>query len=146
MIFDALTFIFMLICYVGVMATCMCTLFQALAMPYTDLLYAFIHLWSANGGVYDDYVKGYMQTDHEIWMRIHVVLGNVVLFNFLIAVLQSAYDAMTEMGEFSYKSNKYQYIERFYIPMFDQWGYTELVMHPPPINFLTLFLLPCVFS
>jgi hypothetical protein len=115
-------------------------------MPYTDLLYAFIHLWSANGGVYDDYVKGYMQTDHEIWMRIHVVLGNVVLFNFLIAVLQSAYDAMTEMGEFSYKSNKYQYIERFYIPMFDQWGYTELVMHPPPINFLTLFLLPCVFS
>jgi len=52
-------------------------------------------------------------------MRIHVVLGNVVLFNFLIAVLQSAYDAMAEMGEFSYKSNKYQYIERFYIPMFD---------------------------
>jgi hypothetical protein len=28
--------------------------------------------------------------------------------------------------------------------MLDEWGYSELVMHPPPLNFFTIFLIPCV--
>ena len=26
--------------------------------------------------------------------------------------------------------------------MQDEWGYSELVVHPPPLNFLTIFIFP----
>ena len=38
------------------------------------------------------------------------------------------------------------YIERFMIPMKDEWGYAELVVHPPPINYLVIILLPSSFQ
>jgi hypothetical protein len=28
--------------------------------------------------------------------------------------------------------------------MLDEWGFAELVIHPPPFNFFAMFLLPCV--
>ena len=28
--------------------------------------------------------------------------------------------------------------------MLDEWGYSELVIHPPPLNFFSMFLIPCV--
>jgi hypothetical protein len=28
--------------------------------------------------------------------------------------------------------------------MLDEWGYAELVIHPPPFNFFSMFLLPCI--
>lgn len=30
--------------------------------------------------------------------------------------------------------------------MMDEWGYSELVIHPPPLNVLTIFLIPCVIQ
>ena len=53
---------------------------------------------------------------------------------------------MLEKGDFAYKSNKYMYVERFYIPMQDQSGYTELVVHPPPINYISVILLITTFD
>ena len=53
---------------------------------------------------------------------------------------------MLEKGDFAYKSNKYMYVERFYIPMQDQSGYTELVVHPPPINYISAILLITTFD
>jgi hypothetical protein len=31
---------------------------------------------------------------------------------------------MLEMGDFAFKCNKYQYIERYMIAFKDEWGYT----------------------
>jgi len=56
------------------------------------------------------------------------------------------YEDMLELGDFAYKASKYQYIERYHIAMQDQWGYEELVVHPPPINYLTGFLIFSVFK
>jgi len=49
---------------------------------------------------------------------------------------------MIEVGEFSYKKNTYEFIEKYSIAMLDPWGYAEIVIHPPPLNFFTVFLTP----
>lgn len=51
---------------------------------------------------------------------------------------------MINYGEFSYKANKYEFIERYSIAMLDLHGYAELVIHPPPINIFTIALLPFI--
>ena len=51
-----------------------------------------------------------------------------------------------ELGEFAYKSNKYWYIERYMIAFKDEWGYTELIVHAPPLNMAQVLLLPSVFK
>jgi len=68
------------------------------------------------------------------------------MLNYLIAILSTVYENMLEKGDFAYKSNKYMYIERFFIPMQDKWGYTELVVHPPPMNYISALLLFTVFK
>jgi hypothetical protein len=49
-----------------------------------------------------------------------------------------------EKGDFAYKCNKYQYIERYHIAFQDEWGYTELLIHPPPVNVTLVVLFPCL--
>jgi hypothetical protein len=41
------------------------------------------------------------------------------MLNYLIAILTTVYEEMLEQGDFAYKSNKYMYIERFFIPLQD---------------------------
>ena len=78
-------------------------------------------------------------------MMIHVFISNIFLLNYLVAILATVYDIMMEGGEFAYKSNKYNFIEKYSIALRNEWGYAELVIHPPPLNFLTLFLIPFMF-
>lgn len=82
---------------------------------------------------------------NSILTMIHVFLGNIFLLNYLVAILSTVYEIMKDQGEFSYKSNKYQFIEKYSIAMLDPNGYSELVIHPPPINVFVLFILPCIF-
>lgn len=76
----------------------------------------------------------------------YVFFTKIILQNFLIAILNSTFKLMEERGEFSYQCNQYQFIERYNIAMLDEWGYAELVFLPPPMNVLTVFLLPCVMK
>jgi hypothetical protein len=62
--------------------------------------------------------------------------------NFLIAILSSVYEYMIYEGEFQYKKSQYEFIEKDSIALMDPGGYYELVLHPAPLNFFTLFLLP----
>jgi len=77
---------------------------------------------------------------------IHVIIANIFLFNYLVAILSTVYTIMQEEGEFAYKASKYQFIEKYSIAMLDNNGYSELILHPPPINVFTLFILPCVIK
>ena len=56
-------------------------------------------------------------------LTFHVFLANIFLLNYLIAILSTVYEEMLEKGDFAYKSNKYMYIERYLIPLQDEWGY-----------------------
>lgn len=77
---------------------------------------------------------------------VHIFIANIFLLNYLIAILATVYEEMQPMGLFAYNSNKYQYIERYLAAMKDQWGYEELVVHPPPINYMTAFLFVSIFN
>ena len=79
-------------------------------------------------------------------MMFNILFANVFLLNYLVAILSTVYEDMMEMGDFAFKSNKYKYIERYNIAFKDQWGYSELIIHAPPINLTTLLLLPSVFN
>mmetsp|Transcript_43453 Transcript_43453/g.41915 ORF Transcript_43453/g.41915 Transcript_43453/m.41915 type:complete len:255 (-) Transcript_43453:762-1526(-) len=73
---------------------------------------------------------------------LHEFISNIFLLNFLVAILSSVYEIMLNEGEFEYKKCKYEFIEKYSIAMQDPYGYSELVIHPAPLNAFTFFLLP----
>lgn len=56
------------------------------------------------------------------------------------------YNEMHEKGEFSFKSNKYMFIEKYKIAMDDTTGYAQLVIYPPPLNIFSFFIMPFSLS
>ena len=60
---------------------------------------------------------------YSILMSLHVFVAGIFLLNYLIAILATVYDMMHDFGEFSFKSNKYQFIEKYSIAMNDKTGY-----------------------
>ena len=96
-------------------------------------------------GNYNYSVLGDDDNLHALVLILHIFVSNIFLLNYLIAILSTVYEEMADMGLFAYGSNKYQYIERYLNAMKDEWGYAELVVHPPPINYLSVFLLISIF-
>lgn len=68
------------------------------------------------------------------------------MLNYLVAILATVYEVMKDEGEFSFKANKYQFIEKYSIAMLDPNGYSELIIHPPPLNVFTLFIVPFIIK
>ena len=77
----------------------------------------------------------------SILIHIHIFIAAVLLLNFLIAILSSVYEMTKQDGDFSYRSNVYQYSEKYRIPLEDP-VYGELVYHPVPVSLVGLALLP----
>jgi hypothetical protein len=77
---------------------------------------------------------------------VHIFISNIFLLNFLIAILASVYEMMLDKGEFAYKCNKYQFIEKYSIALLDKYCYSELVIHPPPINVFSFFIIPFIIK
>ena len=82
---------------------------------------------------------------HSILMAFHVFFSNILLMNYLIAILSTTYENMKETGIFKYKVNLYQYCERYMIAFNDR-SYGELVLHAPPLSYMTIILFPLLFS
>jgi hypothetical protein len=55
----------------------------------------------------------------SVFITVHVFLANTFVLNYLVAILTTVYEEMLEKGDFAYKSNKYMYIERYYIALQD---------------------------
>ena len=64
-------------------------------------------------GSYGYSVLGEDEDTHAILLILHIFISNIFLLNYLIAILSTVYEEMAELGDFAYKSNKYQYIERY---------------------------------
>lgn len=103
--------------------------------------------------LFDALMGAYEYTDNEafkmsnsILTMIHVFISNIFMLNYLVAILATVYEIMKDEGEFSYKSNKYEFIEKYSIAMLDPWGYSEIIIHPPPLNVFTLAIIPCIIK
>lgn len=84
---------------------------------------------------------GGRELSHTLLTIFHVFMTNVLLLNYLIAILSTTYDAMKQTGIFKYKVNLFQYCERYMVAFADK-DYGEIVLHPPPVSYLAVFLVP----
>jgi len=84
---------------------------------------------------------GDRELSHSVLIIFHVFFSNILLMNYLIAILSTTYENMKQSGIFRYKVNLYQYCERFMIA-FEDRTYGEIVLHPPPLSYLSTILLP----
>jgi ABC-type thiamin/hydroxymethylpyrimidine transport system permease subunit len=53
----------------------------------------------------------------SILMVLHVFISSIFLINFLVAILSTVYTTMIIGGEYTYKRDKYSYIEKYSIAM-----------------------------
>ena len=154
MLFDAISFVLIMSSYLLLMGTIFTTLFSK-PMPeaYGSISISLRTLYDALMGTYtyvdaadgmDEEMGNAYKISNSILTMLHVFLANIFLLNFLVAILSTVYEIMQEHGEFAFKCNKYEFIEKYSIAMLDPNGYSELVIHPPPINMFSFFILPCV--
>ena len=147
MLYDTLSFIFLLACYMLITTSIFTALFLD-ASPdghensdkYGNLWFSFKSLYAAFIGEFDFKVEENYELSFSILMIIHVFIANIFLLNYLVAILSTVYEYMFYGGEFSYKANMYRYIEKYSIPDENKKGRGEVVMHPPPINILSYFI------
>ena len=71
----------------------------------------------------------------------HIFVINILMLNYMIAILSSTYGEMLESGSFLYKCALYEYCERYMIA-FSEKRLGELVIHSPPVNLMCLAILP----
>lgn len=129
--------------YLLVVASIFTTLFGGPAPDtYGTLSVSMRSMFDTMLGNYSAMTLSRNNTLHTTLRMIHIIISNIFLVNFLIAILSSAYDYMREMGEFEYKTIKYSYIEKYQIPKLDKRGLAELVIQPAPLSIFTLILLP----
>lgn len=96
-------------------------------------------MYNAAMGVYDYNGMGTLEFQFSVLQIIHIFLSNILLLNFLIAILSFTYDKMQMISIFKYKVNVYQYSER-YLAAFTDEEYSEIALHPPPVSLLSALL------
>lgn len=146
MIGDTLSFMFIVCCFILIMASVFTTLYQDTnADKYGGLALSVRTLFDAAIGQYDyDGMEG-RELSHSILLIGHVFFSNILLMNYLIAILSTTYENMKQSGIFKYKVNLYQYCERF-MTAFNDRSYGEIVLHPPPLSYLSAMMIPFLVS
>jgi hypothetical protein len=71
--------------------------------------------WGGNNLYTVYYANDYYYYYNVMAIWIHLTVNKVILSNYLVAVVSRVYEENAEIGEVKYKSNKYQYIERYYL-------------------------------
>lgn len=89
---------------------------------------------------------GREEDQYIVFTTFHLLMSKVLLINYVIALLMTVYNSMREKGDFAYKSNRYEYIERYQIALRDGWGFSELVTIPAPLSISLVLILPWVFN
>jgi hypothetical protein len=139
MIGDTLSFMFIFSCFVLLMASVFTTLYQDTnPVKFGGFALTIRTLFDACLANYDyDDMPG-REISYSCLIIFHVFFANILLMNYLIAILSTTYDSMKENGIFKYKVNLYTYCERFIVAFQDR-AYGEMILHPPP---LTYFVFP----
>ena len=113
MVISMMTFIALTASYITVMVPIFQILFQENTISYLSFIVTARTLFDTMLGNYGFSVVGEDEQFHAIVLILHILISNIFLLNYLIAILGSVYEDMAELGDFAYKSSKYQYIERY---------------------------------
>ena len=105
-----------------------------------------VWLWDGTLGMYDlASVSGKYSDPWWCFCFFHVLFANVIVLNYLIAILGTTYEEMLEKTDFMFKSNRYRMIEKYSIAMNEKHGYGQFMLHPPMMNYLVLTIVPFIF-
>ena len=144
---SAKTFFFILFLYFAIMGVVAQCLFQEYSITYSTFSNTIRTMFDVMMGAYTyDIGRKKFERPHEFYMYFHVYIANIFMLNYLVAILATVYEEMLEEGEFIFMCKKYFYIERYMVAFQDDGGYTELIVHAPPVNFFLVFLMPAIFS
>ena len=108
MIKETMSFMFIVCCYLMIMSSVFTTLLQEVAPDlFGNIQLATRTLFDAMLGNYSQY-----EFNRKNWLYIylmmgHLILSNIFLLNYLIAILSTVYELMMETGDFAYKRHKY---------------------------------------
>eukprot|EP00347_Sterkiella_histriomuscorum_P022855 403336899 len=142
MLADTLSFIFIVICYFVVVASVFTTLYQDTNPDkFGGLAISARTLYDSAMAVYDYKGMGSKEISFSLIQIVHIFLANILLMNFLIAILSFTYENTEQISHFKYKVNLYKYCERYLIA-FENDVFGEIVLHTPPINYFVLTILP----
>ena len=146
MIGDTLAFMFIVCCFILIMSSIFTTLYQDVNPDkFGGLAASSRALFDATIGSFDYSDMGERELSFSILQIVFVFFGNILLLNYLIAILSTTYENMKQTGIFKYKVNLYQYCERFMIA-FEEKAYGEIVLHPPPLSYISMIMMPFVWS
>jgi len=142
MVADTLSFLFIMACFILIMASIFTTLYQDNNPAKYGGLGATIQTLFNNAMAVFSYegMEG-REISHSLLTIFTVFFANILLMNYLIAILSTTYEKMRESGIFKYKSNLYMYCDRFMVAFQDE-AYGGLVMYPPPISYFVILMLP----
>jgi hypothetical protein len=146
MLSSAVTFLFILMGYMLIANMVALTLFQESLISHSSGIFSIRTLFDAMQANYSYEISSEYEYVYTGFLFIHIFFSNVFMLNYLVAILSTVYEDMMNMGDFAFKCNKYKYIERYNTAFQDQWGYNELVIHPPPINLGLIALMFSVFD
>lgn len=139
MVLDTLAFIVLLVVWIFISAVFFTTLFQdTTSLVYKDLYTTVFVLFDALLGSYGNIgIGSTLYQLHIVCTILYVYVSNVLLLNYLIAIMSTTYSIMIEEGIFMFKVNLYNYCERYLIAFGNQ-SYCELALHTAPINVLAV--------
>eukprot|EP00350_Pseudokeronopsis_sp_OXSARD2_P001981 CAMPEP_0170550742 /NCGR_PEP_ID=MMETSP0211-20121228/8748_1 /TAXON_ID=311385 /ORGANISM="Pseudokeronopsis sp., Strain OXSARD2" /LENGTH=433 /DNA_ID=CAMNT_0010857443 /DNA_START=189 /DNA_END=1490 /DNA_ORIENTATION=- len=140
MVTDTLSFLFIMACFILIMASIFTTLYQDTNPDKYGNVGATIQtLFNAAMAVFDyDGMEG-REISHSLLTIFTVFFANILLLNYLIAILSTTYEKMRESGVFRYKCNLYSYCER-YMVAFNEPAYGGLLIYPPPLCYLSVIM------
>ncbi len=108
MIGDTLSFTFIVCCFILIMASIFTTLYQDTnPEKYGGLALTVRALFDASIGQYDYSGMPGREISHSTLLIFHVFFSNILLMNYLIAILSTTYENMKQSGVFRYKVNLY---------------------------------------
>jgi hypothetical protein len=108
MIGDTLAFMFIMCCFILIMSSIFTTLYQDINPDrFGGLAASARNLFDAAIGNYDYDGMDQRILSFSILLVIYVFFGNILLMNYLIAILSTTYENMKQTGIFKYKVNLY---------------------------------------
>lgn len=146
MLMDVVPFLFIMACYIFFAIQMFSTLYQDVSPKFQNIVMnSGLTTYDTAMGNYDYEDIGDEETVFSLVMIVNLFLLNILLINFMIAILSSTYVDMLASGDFKFKCTLYQYCERYMIAFSDK-NYGELVIHSPPLNVFCILMIPfCLF-
>ena len=113
MVIDTLPFMFLVISYLIIATAIFTTLFQDLNSIYMDFTSTIRTLFDGLMGGYTYKGFGEKEWIHMLMIWLHIFMSNILLLNYLIAILSQSYCEMLDKGKFLFKIYLYKYCERY---------------------------------